>query len=142
MLYAENINDFLWTFFVHINVICNFGQKLSLISTVKQKFTSFGEHLRTLREEITLPLREVASHIGIDPSLLAKIERNERQPTKQLIKQIAIYYNVNEKELQNEFLSDKIAYKIFDEDADLEILKVAEKKVSYLKNKHNEQHIS
>jgi len=107
------------------------------MTTVKQKFTSFGEHLRTLRVDTTLSLREVASHISIDPSLLAKIERNERQPTKQLIKQIATYFKVNEKELQNEFLSDQIAYKIFDENADVGILKVAEKKVSYLKTKHN-----
>jgi len=105
--------------------------------TVKQKFTSFGEHLRTLRENMTLSLREVASHIGIDPSLLAKIERNERQPTKQLIKQVAIYFKVDEKELQNEFLSDQIAYKILDEEADLNILKAAEKKVYYLKTKRN-----
>jgi transcriptional regulator with XRE-family HTH domain len=105
--------------------------------TVKQKFTSFGEHLRTLREETHLPLREVASHISIDPSFLAKIERNERHPTKQLIKQLATYFKVDEKELQNEFLSDQIAYKILDEEADLNILKVAEKKVHYLKTNRN-----
>jgi transcriptional regulator with XRE-family HTH domain len=107
------------------------------MTTMKQRFISFGEHLRTLREETTLSLREVASHIGVDPSLLAKIERNERQPTKQLIKQFSNYFKVSEKELQNEFLSDQIANKIFVEDADLGILKVAEKKVSYLKIKHN-----
>ncbi len=107
------------------------------MSKVKRKYTSFGEHLRTLRIDTALPLREVASHIGIDHSLLAKIERNERQPTKQLIKQFAAYFSVSEKELQNEFLSDQIAYKIFDENADLGILKAAEKKVSYLKTKHN-----
>jgi len=105
--------------------------------TAKQKFISFGEHLRTLRTETELPLREVASHLGIDPSLLAKIERNERQPTKQLIKEVASYFNVDERELQNEFLSDQIAYKIIDEEADLEILKAAEQKVSYLKTKQN-----
>lgn len=105
------------------------------MSATKQKFKSFGEHLRTLRESTTLPLREVAAHIGIDQSLLAKIERNERQPTKQLIKQIATYFKVNEKELLDEFLSDQIAYKILDEEADLNILKVAEKKINYLKNK-------
>jgi len=107
------------------------------MSLPKQKFKSFGEHLRTLREATTLPLREVATHIGVDPSLLAKIERNERQPTKQLIKQISTYFKVNEQELLNEFLSDQIAYKIFDEEADLNILKVAEKKVSYLKSIRN-----
>jgi len=111
--------------------------KIVLIMVTKQKFTTFGEHLRTLREETTLSLREVAIHLGIDPSLLAKIERNERQPTKPLIKQVAKYFKVNEKELQNEFLSDQIAYKILDEEADLGILKVAEGKVSYLKTKRN-----
>lgn len=105
------------------------------MAATKQKFKSFGEHLRTLREDATLPLREVATYIGIDPSLLAKIERNERQPTKQLIKQIATYFKVDEKELLDEFLSDQIAYKILDEEADLNILKVAEKKINYLKSK-------
>ena len=102
-----------------------------------KKFISFGEHLRALREGISLPLREVAEQIDIDPSLLAKIERSERQPTKQIIKQIALFFKTDEKELQNEFLSDQIAYKILDEEADLNILKVAEKKVSYLKTIRN-----
>lgn len=105
--------------------------------TVVKKFTTFGEHLRTLREINSLTLREVAASLALDTSLLAKIERNERQPTKQLIKQVSAFFQVDEKELQNEFLSDQIAYKIFDEDADLNILKVAEKKVSYLKTKKN-----
>jgi len=39
--------------------------------------------------------------------------------------------------LKNEFLSDQIAYKILNEEADLEILKVAEEKVSYLKTLRN-----
>ncbi len=34
-----------------------------------------------------------------------------------------------------EFLSDQIAYKILDEEADLDTLKVAEEKVTYLKTK-------
>jgi transcriptional regulator with XRE-family HTH domain len=55
-------------------------------------------------------LREDAGRqISIDISLLAKIERNERQPTKQLIKLVAAFFGVNEKKLQNEFLSDPLA---------------------------------
>lgn len=97
--------------------------------------TSFGEYIRTLREEAELPLRKVAADLNIDPSLLGKIERNERQPTKDFIKQVAQYYKVDHKKLSNEFLSDQIAYKILDEEADLEILKIAERKVEYLKTK-------
>lgn len=105
------------------------------MATIK-KTKSFGEHLRNLRENANLTLKLVADEIEIDTSLLAKIERNERQPTKHIIKQVAKYFKVDEKELQNNFLSDQIAYKILDEEADLSILKVAEEKVKYLKTVH------
>ena len=94
-------------------------------------FTTFGEHLRILRENAGLTLKEVAANTEIDISLLAKIERNERQPTKQWIKKISCYFKVDETLLMNEFLSDQIAYKILDEEADLNILKAAEKKIRY-----------
>lgn len=103
-----------------------------------KQFTTFGEHLRVLREEARLTLREVAGSLQIDPSLLARIERNERQPTKRLIKDISAYFKINEKTLLTEVLSDQIAYKILDEEADLNILKIAEQKVSYLKTLRHE----
>ena len=106
------------------------------MATIK-KTKSFGEHLRHLREEAGLTLRFVSEQISIDTSLLAKIERNERQPTKQMIKQVADLFKVDEKELHNDFLSDQIANKILDEEADLNILKVAGEKVKYLKTVHN-----
>ena len=102
-----------------------------------RKTKSIGEHLRHLREEAGFTLKFVSEQISIDTSLLAKIERNKRQPTKQIIKQVADFFNVDEKELQKDFLSDVIAYKILDEEADLSILKVAEEKVKYLKTVHN-----
>ena len=101
--------------------------------SIIKKTESFGEHLRTLREDAGLTLKSVAVQINIDISLLAKIERDERQPTNQIIKLVAAYFKVNEKELHNNFLSDQIAYKILDQEADLSILKVAEDKVKYLK---------
>ena len=105
------------------------------MTTDKTNITTLGEQLRALREKAELSLREVASEIGIDTSLLGKIERNERQPTKEQIKQIASFFNVKEKVLVREFLSDQFAYKIIEEEADLETLKVAEAKVSYYKTK-------
>ena len=101
------------------------------------KHTTFGEHLRHLREAAGLTLREVALNIEIDPSLLAKIERNQRQPTKQVIKNVSTFFKVNERHLLDDFLSDQIAYKILEEEADLNVLKVAEEKVSYLKTLRN-----
>lgn len=103
----------------------------------KQKITSFGEFIRQLREEAELPLRKVAAQLDIDPSLLGKIERNERQPTKEVISGIAKIFKQDEKKLHQEYVSDQIAYRILEEEADIETLKVAEKKVEYLKRKQN-----
>jgi len=105
--------------------------------TILKKHTSFGELLRSLREETGQTLKTVAENLQMDTSLLAKIERNERQPTKVIISQVAEYFQVDKKELQSEFLSDQIAYKIMDEEADIGILKVAEEKVKYLKTVKN-----
>lgn len=109
-----------------------FGHKLTNMTSFSIT-KSFGEHLRNLRENAGLTLKFVSEQINIDTSLLAKYERNERHPNKQIIKQVADFFNVNEKELQNNVLSDQIAYKILDEEADLNILKIAEKKIKYLK---------
>jgi transcriptional regulator with XRE-family HTH domain len=51
--------------------------------------TSFGEYIRSLRETAGLPIRKIAAQLDIDPSLLGKIERNERQPTREQIASIA-----------------------------------------------------
>jgi transcriptional regulator with XRE-family HTH domain len=101
----------------------------------RNNIATFGEQVRLLREEAQLSLREVAEQIGIDTSLLGKIERNDRQPTKEQIKLIAKFFKIDEKDLIKEFISDQIAYKILEEEADLDTLKVAEKKIQYLKSK-------
>jgi transcriptional regulator with XRE-family HTH domain len=88
---------------------------------------TIGERLRILRENTNLSLREVSVQIGVDASSLSKIERNERQPTKQQLKSIASFFEVEEKTLVTELLSDQIAYRILEEEADLNVLKVAEK---------------
>jgi transcriptional regulator with XRE-family HTH domain len=98
---------------------------------------SFGEQLRSLRENKGLTLKFVSEQIGVDTSLLAKIERNERPPKRQMIKQIAHFFKVDEQDLQNTFLSDVIAYKILNDGGDEEVLKVAEEKVKYLKMVHH-----
>jgi HTH-type transcriptional regulator, competence development regulator len=107
-----------------------FGLKLS-----KMKFEkSFGDMVKKLREERKLPLREVAEALNIDTSMLGKIEKNNRKPTKLLIDKFAKFYNVSNKDLTIAFLSDSVVYQIMiEEDFAAEVLKVAEKKVQYLK---------
>jgi transcriptional regulator with XRE-family HTH domain len=97
---------------------------------------TFGETIKKLREDKKLTLREVAKELKIDTSMLGKIEKNNRKPTKPLIEKFAKLFNVSDKDLKIAFLSDIVSYQIMDEeDVADEIFKVAEKKVKYLKTK-------
>ncbi|MES2566258.1 MAG: helix-turn-helix transcriptional regulator [Bacteroidota bacterium] len=92
-----------------------------------------GQIIRIKRESQGLLLRQVAAHLDIDQAILSKIERNERKPTKENIIKISEILNLDKDELLVQFMSDKIAYEIADEDCANRVLKVAEKKVKYLK---------
>ena len=100
---------------------------------------TFGHTIKRLREEKNLPLREVAEALNIDTSMLGKIEKNNRKPTKQLIEKFAKFFKVNVRDLTIAFLSDAVAYQVMnEEDYASEVLKVAEKKVKYLKTKKSD----
>jgi HTH-type transcriptional regulator, competence development regulator len=99
------------------------------------EYRSFGETLRKLRERSNMPLRELASELEIDQSTLSKIERNERKATRELIEKISNIFNVKEKELTINFMSDIVAYELINEEHSIDILKVAEEKLEYLKTK-------
>ena len=97
---------------------------------------TFGDTVRKLREEGGLTLREVAEALDIDTSMLGKIEKNNRKPTKRIIEKFATFFKVNDKDLKIAFLSDTVAnYIMEEEDFTNEIFKVAEEKVQYLKTK-------
>ncbi|MDC9721151.1 MAG: helix-turn-helix transcriptional regulator [Urechidicola sp.] len=104
--------------------------------TIKE---SFGEHIKRLREEHKLPLRKVASVLDLDPSTLSKIERGERTANKEMLPLLAELFNEKEKELSLILFSDKVAYQLMEEENPNEILKVAEEKIQYLKNKNVKQ---
>ena len=96
---------------------------------------TFGEFIRQLRTNAGLPIRKIAAQLDIDPTLLGRIEKDERPANKNVITGIAKIFNQNEQDLFDRFLSDRIAYKIIGENADVRILKIAEQKVEYLKSK-------
>jgi transcriptional regulator with XRE-family HTH domain len=97
---------------------------------------TFGDTVKKLREEKNFTLREVAEALGIDTSMLGKIEKNTRKPTKKLIEKFAKFFGVSDKDLTIAILSDAVAYQIMEEeDFSNEVFKVAEEKVEYLKTK-------
>jgi transcriptional regulator with XRE-family HTH domain len=93
-----------------------------------------GQIIRAKRESLGLLLRQVASHLDIDQAILSKIERNERKPTKDNIIKLAEILKLDKEDLLVQFMSEKIAYEIVDEDYAGKVLKAAEQKVKYLKS--------
>lgn len=97
------------------------------------KLKTTGEIIREQRERKGLLLRQVAAILDIDIAILSKIERGERKANREQISKIADIIGLNKNELIIQFLGEKIAYEIVDEDLALEALLMAEEKVTYLK---------
>lgn len=94
---------------------------------------NIGDTLRALRESKGLLLREVGAELSIDPTILSKIERNNRMPTKNQVQALSKFYEDKKNDVVIAWLSDKLVYEIQDEDLGLDAMKVAEKKIEYLK---------
>lgn len=92
---------------------------------------SLGEQIRERRVAVGLLLREVAAELKIDPSLLSRIERGEKYPTREQVIQLTKLLKIAEGELLVAYLSDKIVYELQNEDLAFEAMAVAEKKLSY-----------
>ncbi len=104
------------------------------MSSHKFQMETIGQILRNRRQALGLLLRQVAAYVDIDQAILSKIERNERKPTKELLERLAEILKLDKDELLVQFISDKIAYEFADEDCANNTLKVAEKKIKYLKS--------
>ena len=95
---------------------------------------TIGEIIRGHREEKGILLRQLAALLEIDSAILSKIERGERKATKEQIIKIADILGIKQNDMLIQYLSEKIAYEIADEETAKQVLKVAEKKVDYIKN--------
>ncbi len=67
-----------------------------------------GQKIRELREKQNLLLRQVAAKLEVDTALMSKIERGERNASKQQVIDIARFLKANEDELLTLWLADKL----------------------------------
>jgi HTH-type transcriptional regulator, competence development regulator len=95
--------------------------------------TSFGEFIREARISRRLLLREVAAKLRIDPSLLSRIERGEKRPTRDQVIQLASILKQDTDDLVIQYLSDKVVYELRGEKLAMKAMVAAEKKMNYKK---------
>jgi len=86
---------------------------------MRDKESSFGEFIRKMRQDREEPLRIVAAAVGIDSTLLSKLEHGDRFPTEAQISKFAKVFKVPEGELKGRVIADKVASEYDDDEAAL-----------------------
>ncbi|WP_242202613.1 helix-turn-helix domain-containing protein [Aestuariivivens insulae] len=94
---------------------------------------NFREYIHSLRTQKGFTLTKLASALDIDQSTLSKIENGKRNIPKEILPKLAKIFKLNVDQLENEFISEKIAEMIYPKENTSELLKLAEKKAHYKK---------
>src|SRR5688500_3773769 len=85
--------------------------------------TKFGEHIRELRTKQNLLLRQLASKLDVDTSIISKVERGDRQLKKDKITLLAEILKADKVELETLWLADQLMQLVKDEPTANEALK-------------------
>ncbi len=92
-----------------------------------------GNIVKISRKNQNISLKELAQTLAIDPSLLSRIERNERPATENQVRELAKILNLNPADLLKTWLEDKVVnvlkpYPTFAAD----VLMAMESRIEYL----------
>jgi len=91
--------------------------------------TKFGERIRELRTKQNMLLRQLASKLDVDTSIISKIERGDRQLKKEQIPLLAEILKSDREELLTLWLADQIMDVLKDEKLADEALKTVSKNI-------------
>lgn len=89
----------------------------------------FGERIRELRTKQGLLLRQLASRLDVDTSIISKVERGDRQLKKEQIPLLAEILKTDKTELETLWLADQLMQLVKDEPTADEALKKVSKKL-------------
>jgi len=92
---------------------------------------NLGQHVRQLREQKGLLLREVAAHLEIDTAMISKIERGEKSCKREHIGRLAAILDGSESELISIWLADKILEIVRGEEDAFSALEIVQKELSH-----------
>ncbi len=89
----------------------------------------FGERIRELRTKQGLLLRQLASKLDLDTSIISKIERGDRHLKKEQIPLLAEILQADKVELETLWLADQLLELVKDEPTADEALKSVSKQI-------------
>lgn len=100
---------------------------------------TFGEYIHNLRSDSRMTLTKLAAALDIDQSTLSKIENGKRNIPVEILPKLSTVFNLDLKQLEHEYFSEKIAEIIYPQDEPSQLLKAAEEKAKYMKIRNLKQ---
>lgn len=100
---------------------------------------SFGELVRKLRKQNNFTLTQLAAMLEMDSANLSKIETGKRDFDNKKLLKLSQIFDLDLDELKNEYFSDRIAKKLYENNVSEKTLKLAEQKVKYYRQKNANQ---
>jgi DNA-binding XRE family transcriptional regulator len=126
-MFATLLN-FISVFFLSFLIFANICQDNKFIMA-----TQFGEKIRELRTKQNMLLRQLASKLDVDTSIISKVERGDRQLKKEQIPLLAEILQADKEELLMLWLADQLYNVIEGEPMGDEALKSVSKKIKKAK---------
>lgn len=100
---------------------------------------TFGEYIHKLRADSGLTLTKLAAALDIDQSTLSKIENGKRNVPVDVLPKLSNFFDLDLKQLEHEYFSEKIAEIIYPQEEPSRLLKAAEEKAKYMRIKNQQQ---
>jgi transcriptional regulator with XRE-family HTH domain len=100
---------------------------------------TFCEYIHNLRLEKGLTLTKLAAALDIDQSTLSKIENGKRNISIEILPKLSTVFDLDLKQLEHEYLSERIAELIYPQEEPKQLLLDAEEKAKYMRLKNQKQ---
>ena len=95
----------------------------------------FGAYIKKLRKNKNWTLAKLSAMLEIDSTNLSKIENGKRFLDDEKLLKLCEIFSLDIHEIKKEIMSEKIAKKVYDANYGVEILRLAESKIKYFKEK-------
>lgn len=101
--------------------------------------TTFGEYIRILRKEKKYTLTQLAAKLNMDSANLSKVENGKRDFDEKRLVLLSEEFKLNFDELKDEYFSEIMARKLYNNSCSNKVFELAEEKIKYLKIKDTQQ---